>query len=359
MGLISFCDSKKDSNPNEIKYLKEIVNDSFVKFEKTDSFCIFMSINEIFYLIYSTKKTSIIFYDIIMNKKIIEIKNAHKDIITGFTHYLDNYNKIDLIISISYDNNNIKLWNVNNFTCILNLDNINESGRYLSLACFLNDKNQIYIITGNRNLGSDNSIKIFDLKGKMVKQIKDLYMSVGYIDIYYDDKQSKIFILIANEDKVISYYYNQNKIYQIYEDEEYNKRLMGISIEVKYHNFLTINKRDNKEELIELCNNGNIRIWNFHTGLILNDIILYSICNCGGCSLCFWEKDYLFVGCTDKTIKLLRLKDDNIIQSVKGHNNRVICMKRVNHPKYGEVLASQGLEDDVIKLWINKKINNL
>jgi hypothetical protein len=52
---------------------------------------------------------------------------------------------------------------------------------------------------------------------------------------------------------------------------------------VKYHNFLTINKRDNKEEeLIELCNNGNIRIWNFHTGLLLKEINLHSICNYGG-----------------------------------------------------------------------------
>ena len=138
-----------------------------------------MSINEIFYLIYSSKNNSIIFYDIIENKKINEIKNAHKDIITGFRHYVDNYNKRDLIISLSYDNNNIKLWNVNNLNCILNLENINKPGRYLSLACFLNSKNQIYIITGNRNYDSCEPIKVFDLKGKMVKQIS--YEFVRYI----------------------------------------------------------------------------------------------------------------------------------------------------------------------------------
>ena len=205
MGLISSCDSKKDSNPNEIKYLKDIVNDSYIKFEKANSFCIFRSIDEIFYLIYSTKNNSIISYDIIENKKIIEIKNAHKDNITGFRHYLDNYYKRDLLISMSYDNNNINLCNVNNFNCILNLENINEIGRYLSCSCFLNDKNQIYIITGNRNYGSGDPIKVFDLKGKMIKQIKDSYEDVGYMDIYYDDKQSKIYILIADETKAISF----------------------------------------------------------------------------------------------------------------------------------------------------------
>ena len=134
---------------------------------------------------------------------------------------------------------------------------------------------------------------------------------------------------------------------------------MGISYEVKYHNYLTINKRDNKEELIELCNNGNIRIWNFHTGLLLKEINLHSIWHNEGCSLSLWDDEYLFVGCTDKTIKLVRLKDVKIIKNLKGHNNLPIFMKRVNHPKYGETLLSQGLGDDAIKLWINKKCNNL
>jgi len=61
----------------------------------------------------------------------------------------------------------------------------------------------------------------------MVKQIKDSYEDVGNMDIYYDDKQSKIFILIANETKAISFYFNQNKIYRIYEDKEYNEGLLG------------------------------------------------------------------------------------------------------------------------------------
>ena len=133
---------------------------------------------------------------------------------------------------------------------------------------------------------------------------------------------------------------------------------MGISYVVKYHNYLAINKKDNKEELIELCNNGNIRIWNFHTGLLLKEINLHSIWNNEGCSLSLWDDEYLFVGCTDKTIKLVRLKDVKIIKNLKGHNNTPIFMKRVNHPKYGEALLSQGLGDDAIKLWINKKFNN-
>jgi hypothetical protein len=65
------------------------------------------------------------------------------------------------------------------------------------------------------------------------------------------------------------------------------------------------------------------------------------------------------MGCTDKTIKLVRLKDGKIIKNLNSYNNQTIFIKRINHPIYGEALVSQGLEDDSIKLWINKKINNL
>ena len=97
----------------------------------------------------------------------------------------------------------------------------------------------------------------------------------------------------------------------------------------------------------------------FSYWIIIKEINLHSICNYGGCSLCLWDDEYLFVGCIDKTIKLIRLKDGKIIKNLNGHNNQFIFMKRVNHPKYGKALVSQGLDDDVIKLWVNKKSNNL
>ena len=81
-------------------------------------------------------------------QKITEIKNAHNNVTTNFRHYLDVINKRDLILSISAYENNIKLWNINNFECLLNLQNINKGGCLYS-ACFLNDNNQNYIITSN------------------------------------------------------------------------------------------------------------------------------------------------------------------------------------------------------------------
>ena len=150
------------NNPNNIKFLKDIVNDSYDDYGLVNAFIVFKSINDILYLIYATQNKSFISYDLINNKMIKEIKNYHNNYIDNFRHYLDKINKRDLIISISPDDNNIRLWNVNNWECLTNITNINESGILYS-ACFLNDNNKSYILTSNFNRdGNPEPIKIFD-----------------------------------------------------------------------------------------------------------------------------------------------------------------------------------------------------
>ena len=39
---------------------------------------------------------------------------------------------------------------------------------------------------------------------------------------------------------------------------------------------------------------------------------------------------------------------------LKGHNNEVNCVKKINHPSFGECLISQSLENSNIKLWVIK-----
>jgi hypothetical protein len=38
-------------------------------------------------------------------------------------------------------------------------------------------------------------------------------------------------------------------------------------------------------------------------------------------------------------------------KSIEGHDNKVCSIKKVKHPKYGECLLSQGLEEESIILW--------
>ena len=92
-----------------IKYFIDLASDSFAFVDLDNSFCVFNSINNILYLVYTSKNNSIIFYDLNNFKKINEIKSFQKDIISSYRHISDIKNKRDLIMSISRDINDIKI----------------------------------------------------------------------------------------------------------------------------------------------------------------------------------------------------------------------------------------------------------
>ena len=116
-----------NSDCKEIKLLKNLVIDSYSNLWRNDTFVIFKSIKNFILLIYTNEKKSIISFDIINNKKINEIYNAHQEYITNFRYYLDFINKRDLILSISSYDNHLKLWNINInniFECLLDIKDI-------------------------------------------------------------------------------------------------------------------------------------------------------------------------------------------------------------------------------------------
>ena len=132
-----------NSNPKNIAFFKYInIDSSLFNYSFDNIFCAFESVNKTFYLIYSRIFYTIISYDLTNLKKINEIKNAHNKEITNFRHILDSSNKRDLILSISDKDNNLKIWDIKDFKCVLNLVNVNQIGA-LNSACFLNDKNKI------------------------------------------------------------------------------------------------------------------------------------------------------------------------------------------------------------------------
>ena len=326
-----------NSNPKDIIFLNDIVNDSYSCCWLINQFVVFSSINNILYLIYSNKNKSIIAYNIIDNKKINEIKNAHEEYIRNFRYYFDNINKRDLIISLSYID--IKVWNIiiNNFELLLNIKNI-YIHRDLESACILNNNNQNYIITCNYN--NQESIKLFDCKGNKINEINDSNDNSYYIDNYYERNLSKNYIITGNNGYVKSYDYNENKIYHKYYEINNNNR---------GHMSLIINKNKEIIELIESSCEGNIRIWNFHSGLLLKKIYVSEE---PLREICIWNSEYLFVGCDDKTIKLIELNNGKIIKELKGHMDKVLSIKTIIHPKYGKCLISSSADDDdKIKLW--------
>ena len=102
---------------------------------------------------------------------------------------------------------------------LLNLKNIYEKGR-LSSSCFLKDNKENYIITCNGGCKIIKPIKIFDFKGKHIKEISDSNDKTDFIDIYYDKELLKNYIIKGNKCCIKSYDYNNNRLYHKYFDKD-------------------------------------------------------------------------------------------------------------------------------------------
>ena len=158
---------------------------------------------------------------------------------------------------------------------------INNNG-FLFSACFLNKNNEIFILTSNSNIGINENIKAFDLKGQKIKEIKNSNEPTSYIDTYYDIKLSKYYIVTGNLFFSQSYDYVENNIYRKYKEN------------IDYDNsYIIIMNMDKIIKLVISCSDGNIRIFNFHSGLLLNKI---EIINKYLYEMCLYNDKYLLVG---------------------------------------------------------------
>ena len=326
--------SLKEKNSFSINLIEDFYSNDF----SNNAFSVFKSINNTTYIIYSNLNISIISYNLIKNEKINEIRNAHERDITNFRYYLDNLNKRELILSISSNDSNIKLWNIKNWECLLNIKNINRYG-YLYSACILNDNNKIYIITSNYYIFNPDPIKVFEINIGEIEIINDSYESTKFIRSYYDNKKDKNYIITGNKGYLKSYDFKSNKVYhKYYYGLGWNSGLINVFRE----------DDDDIIKLLESDGKDSIRIWNFHSGELLKEINIKEIRNIYG--FCFWDNKYLFLGCDNNNIKLIDLRNSKIINNLNGHTDLVICIKKIKNRYYGECLIT-GDSSGIIKLW--------
>ena len=326
--------NKKENKIPSITFYKILENESLSFYDIDNTFIVFESYDNLIYLVYYNENLSIVLYNLVDEKKIFEIKNAHKDFIQNFRHYQDESEKRDLVLSISLDNN-IKLWNINNFECIYNYEKVNNSG-FLYSACFLNDNNNKYILSCNDGFTFSESIKVFDFYGNMIKEIKDSYDSTNFIDVYYDNKSTNKYIITGNSDYMKSYNYNLNEVYHIYNQNIHNN---------SYHHNLIVYDNGETVNLINLFF-GKILMWNFHSGEFLRTI---EIKDNAMISFCLWRNEYIIIGCLDNSMKLMEFKTGKIIKELKNDSN-TINLKAITIPKFGDCLISQEIGKK-IKLW--------
>ena len=335
---ISNNNSKKDdlnSKPYNLDFYYNIIEESHHYL--TDQIIIFKNIFEELYLFCTKDGEKIIIYNLIDNKRVSEIKNAHKDFqINDIDHYSEMKNQIDLGLTVS--KSQIKLWNINNLECILD---IKETKDYKSKCRFFNYKNQCFFIILS-SINCQDFLNVYDLKGEKIRTIN--VKDATYLNIYYDKKiTNKNYIIYCGSNDVISYDYEKNKIYRNYANS-YDKD----------YNHLAVYK--SKDKLIKLfgCNdNSFIKIWNFHSGKLLEEIKVspspFKLIN-----VCLWDDNYLFVACEFHSFKLIDLNTKTIVGAFNqdGKVSDVKVIKKLDHPKFGECLITLSFNE--ISLWINK-----
>jgi len=329
------------TNPYNIHYLTELTDDSYSHWGIDNTFTAFTTLDNTSYLVYATEQYSIHFYNLNQQKLVKEIQNAHsEEQITNFRHFVDENKKRDILMSIAANSKNVRLWDIKNWELITNITNIYKSG-YLYSASFLIDDNKNYIVTCNSSQKSE-SIKVFDFYGVQTKEISNSNEDTYFIDTYYDKKLFKYFILTGNIGYVKSYDFSTNKLYYKYFDKGNNRG----------HDSIIIDDSNEMVKLIDSSGDGFIRVWKFHGGILLNKI---SIGKYELRGICLWNSNYLFVGCTDNTIKLVEIANGLVMKSLVGYNNEVCTIKKIRHPTFGECIVSQGWENEQIRLWVNNK----
>ena len=161
---------KKENHKNIFPNMNSIniVNKNYCMWDLDNIFVVFKKNKGGLYLVYADLN-SFTCYDLIDEETVIKVKNAHEYYIINFRHTYDNNLKKDLIISVSGENNNAKLWDVERWECMVDIKS-NKFGIMFS-ACFLYDNytGNNYIVTSNCT-GSEY-IKIFDLNGNKITDV--------------------------------------------------------------------------------------------------------------------------------------------------------------------------------------------
>ena len=254
-------------------------------------------------------------------------------------------------MSLSYKDGNLKLWEFSHWQCLINIKNQFYSYGYIYSACIFEDNQSNFFAVSNWVDFDDNlrikvdSIKVYEFNLRQYRQIKIVDNSKYNTLLIktFKDKNNN-YIISSGKGEIRAYDYHQNILFKEYKDDN-NSSIFSF----------TIYKGKENIKLIGSCNslNGNyIKIWDFLTSDLLNEIKIDSIELRG---ICLLNEKYLLVGCGDNSIKIVELEKGLIIKSFSEHKKRVCCIKKIILPKYGKCFFSHGFDERII-LW---KLENI
>lgn len=341
---------KFESSPLDLKFKSDITDKGQKAYTIDSVFCAFISVEGECLVVWANPSYVIEVYDL-KKESVIKTLKGHNQHVYIVRHFFDKRNSTDYLLSTSYDKT-MRIWNVQEkFSLVIQITT-GHSGYYLYSGLLLFDTAQY-----NESLVDPNNItevtkllessyaissvpneqmKIFNFKGKHIRDIGNKTDYTYYITSYYDRKKDALFIINANSSDVKFIDYKTGATSKSFKDDVTTWHMSAFMIEIEENIFL-----------IESDGNGWLRIWNYQT-VTLHKKFQASGCNIRG--ILMWNNSYVIAASSDKSFKVFEIESGKIVLSNSGHENVLCCVQKILHPKYGESLITAAI-DGKIKLW--------
>ena len=280
----------------------------------------------------------------LLDNKLVYSLKGHSNHIRTIRYFINNNNHNEYLISA--DNDIIVIvWEItNNFNLKYKISKKYGDNIYSCLLLFdlFNDNN--YIITSTYCQSDEkekSATKIYSLdNGQFIKHIENTNKTaIYYLLSWFNQKNNKYYIIQFAFKEIIITNLLEDELYGEFMQEPEDNHLSGF-----------IYQKENIDYLCTSAYNGYINIWDLYEKKI-NKVI-----NTNECVLCHiieWNNKYMIAAdYNNKSFKIIDIDEGKVVKDIGGqHKDKVACVKKINHPVYGESLLTAG-QDNIIKLWI-------
>ena len=331
--------------PQNLKYKLDIT-DSNTSAGWNDMFEIFVSYkdNKEYLISPNINIYNLDIYDLLDNKKISSLR-GHQNNVRTIRYFINkkNVNFNEYLISAD-DDKIVIIWDItNSYNIKYKIETKYDHNIYSCLLIFPHNLNDNYIITSTYNESEkmDNSAtKLYSLNDeKFIKYIKETNnKAIYYLLSWYNKKNNKYYIIQFTFKKII--------INNLIEDEIYSELIQ--EPEDNHFSGFLFNKHNN-DYLCTSSSIGYINIWDLYNKNIFRII---NTNNCKLAHIIHWNNKFVLVAdYNNKSFKIIDLEENKVVSEINGqHTDRIVCIKKIYHPVYGESLLSTG-RDKTIKLW--------
>jgi len=279
-----------------------------------------------------------IFY-LLEEKKILSIE-GHTKRITTIRYFKNEKDNNEYLISAD-KNKIVFIWDItDDYKIKYKIDTNYKKDIYSCLLIFPHNNDENFIIASTYCDNNESSTKIYSLNnGTFVKDIiNSKNYKIWYLLSWYNKKEEKYYIIqLANKKIIINDLLDEDIFFELMKDPEHN-----------HYSGFAYSEEEN-DYLCTSAQNGYINIWDLY------EKKLFKVIRTNQCQLLHiiqWNNKYIIVADSlNKSFKIIDLKIDKAISNIGGkHTGNVICVKKVNHPIYGEALLTSGY-DKTLKLW--------